>query len=188
MKIYPTPIEGLLVIEPQIFEDERGFFLESYQEDRYREAGITETFVQDNHSRSLKGVLRGMHYQIERPQSQILTVMRGKIYDACVDLRKTSPTFGQWYGVTLCDTGARQLYMAPGIAHGFCVLSDWADLHYKVTQKYDAQDEGGLLWNDPEIAIKWPISAPVVSDRDNLFPCFKDLARNQFPQIQSFET
>jgi len=188
MIISPTPIEGLLVIEPRVFGDERGFFLESFQQDRYREAGITEAFVQDNHSRSSKGVLRGMHYQIEHPQSQIVTVIRGSIFDACVDLRPKSLTFGQWYGVTLSDTGPRQLYMAAGIAHGFCVLSDLADLHYKVTQNYDAYDEGGLLWNDPDVAIQWPISDPKVSERDNLFARFKDLAPNQLPQTPRFET
>ena len=187
MKIFQTPIAGLLVIEPRVFEDERGLFFESYQQDRYRAAGIAEAFVQDNHSRSFKGVLRGVHYQIKRPQSQIVTVMRGSIFDACVDLRPSSPTFGQWYGVTLSDSGPRQLYMAPGIAHGFCVLSDFADLHYKVTQNYDAHDEGGLVWNDPDVGIQWPIPDPKVSKRDSNFSRFKDLDTHQLPQTPPLE-
>jgi len=188
MNISETPLKGLLVVEPRVYEDGRGFFLESFQKDRYFNVGITEAFVQDNHSRSSKGVLRGMHYQVKHPQAQILTVLRGRIFDACVDLRPNSKTFSQWYGVELSDTGPRQLYMAPGFAHGFCVLSDWADLHYKVTQNYDAHDEGGLVWNDPDIAIEWPIREPIVSDRDNAFSSFKDLAPHQLPQTPEFET
>ena len=182
MNVSDTPLDGLFVIEPHVFEDERGFFLESYQSDRYREFGMGDECVQDNLSRSIKGVLRGMHFQVKRPQSQFVTVMRGSIFDACVDLRPASPTYGQWYGVTLSDAGPRQLYMAPGIAHGFCVLSDVADLHYKVSLKYDPHDEGGLLWNDPDIGIEWPIHLPNVSERDNQFRCLKDLRPDQLPQ------
>lgn len=181
MKITATPLNGLLVIEPRCFQDERGFFLETYQEARYREAGITDVFVQDNQSRSIKGVLRGMHFQVKRPQAQIVTVMRGRIFDVGVDLRPASATFGQWYGVELSDAGPRQIYMAPGFAHGFCVLSDWADLHYKVSRNYDAHDEGGLLWNDPDVGIQWALAEPAVNLRDSNYPQLKDLSKGQVP-------
>jgi dTDP-4-dehydrorhamnose 3,5-epimerase len=178
MKIIQTPLEGFLVIEPDVYKDDRGFFLETYQEDRYHQAGITDKFVQDNHSRSVKGVLRGMHFQIKRPQAQIVTVMRGKIFDVVVDLRKKSKTFGQWHGVELgANIKARQVYMAPGFAHGFLVLSDFADLHYKVSGMYNPTDEGGLLWSDLDIDIKWPpISCKIkISDRDGCYPALKDI-------------
>lgn len=182
MKITQTPFEGLLLVEPRCFRDERGLFLETYQSGRYRAAGITELFVQDNQSRSAKGVLRGLHFQVKRPQAQIVTVMRGRVFDVAVDLRPESPTFGRWFGVNLNDEGPRQLYMAPGFAHGFLVLSDWADLHYKVSRFYDPEDEGGLLWNDPDVGIQWPGDAPQVTPRDAAYPKFKDLSQNQLPQ------
>jgi len=181
MLIKPTSINGLSVIEPKCFKDERGFFLETYRAERYHEAGILDDFVQDNQSRSAKGVLRGLHFQIERPQAQIVTVMRGHIYDVAVDLRSSSPTFGQWFGIELHDAGTRQIYMAPGFAHGFCVLSDWADLHYKVSRSYDASDEGGLHWADPDIGIVWPISNPIVTARDASYPRLNELALAQLP-------
>jgi dTDP-4-dehydrorhamnose 3,5-epimerase len=181
MLIKPTPLDGLLVIEPHCFQDERGFFLETYQAARYREAGIVDTFVQDNQSRSVKGVLRGMHFQIKRPQAQIVTVMRGRVFDVGVDLRPASPTFGQWFGVELSDAGPRQIYMAPGFAHGFCVLSDWADLHYKVSRNYDAHDEGGLNWSDPAVGIQWPIVNPTVTARDASYLNLTNLASAQLP-------
>lgn len=182
MKIIPTALEGVLLIEPACFQDDRGFFLESFQSSRYREAGIIDQFVQDNHSRSAHGVLRGLHFQMKRSQAQIVTVMRGRVFDAVVDLRPKSSTFGRWFGAELSDAGSRQIYMAPGFAHGFCVLSDWADLHYKVSQEYDPRDEGGVLWNDPDIGIQWPIRTPRVSSRDATFPLLKDLAAKHLPQ------
>lgn len=175
MIVESTPMEGLLVIEPKCYRDDRGFFMESYHEERYLKSGIKDKFVQDNHSRSKKNVLRGMHYQVKRPQAQIVTVMRGCIFDVCVDLRPNSPTFGEWFGTELSDDGSRQIYMAAGFAHGFCVLSDLADLHYKVDRLYDPKDEGGLLWNDPEVDIQWPVDDPHVSPRDNSYPLLKDL-------------
>jgi len=181
MNIKPTPLEGLLLIEPRCFQDERGFFLETFQSARYREAGISEQFVQDNQSRSAKGVLRGLHFQVKHPQAQIVTVMRGRVFDVGVDLRPASSTFGQWFGVELSDTGLRQLYMAPGFAHGFCVLSDWADLHYKVSRFYDHADEGGLLWSDPDVGIQWPTEAPLVTARDAAYPRIRDLSQAQLP-------
>jgi dTDP-4-dehydrorhamnose 3,5-epimerase len=170
MKAIKTPLEGFLVIEPDVYKDDRGFFLETYQEERYHQAEITDKFVQDNHSRSSKGVLRGMHFQVKKPQAQIVTVMRGKIFDVVVDLRKKSKTFGQWHGVELSENNkVRQVYMAPGFAHGFLVLSDFADLHYKVSGMYDPTDEGGLLWNDQDIAIEWPGNSFIISQRDSDF-------------------
>ena len=175
--------DGLLVIEPECFRNERGFFLENYQAPCYRATGIRKDFVQDNHSRSMKGALRGLHFQVKRPQSQLVTVMRGRIFDVAVDLRQPSPTFGRWFGAELSEDGPRQIYMAPGFAHGFCVLSDFADLHYKVSRIYDHADEGGLLWNDPEIGIRWPIEAPVISKRDGAYPRLRDLDRQRLPHI-----
>lgn len=176
MEVVAQPFPGILVMEPKCFADERGFFLESFERERYRTLGITEEFVQDNHSRSVGGVLRGMHFTKRKPQSQILTVMRGKIFDVVVDIRKGSPTFGQWFGAELSDAGPRQIYMAHGFAHGFCVLSDVADLHYKVSQRYDPSDEGGLVWNDEQVGINWPLFNPIVSDRDRKFLPLQDVS------------
>jgi dTDP-4-dehydrorhamnose 3,5-epimerase len=183
MQIEQPGLDGLLLIEPRCFRDERGFFLESYQEGRYRAAGIIDTFVQDNHSRSKRGVLRGFHFQVKRPQTQIVTVMRGQIFDVAVDLRHGSATFGRWFGAELSDQGPRQIYMAPGFAHGFCVLSDFADLHYKVSRIYDHADEGGLLWNDPDVGVRWPIDSPIVSRRDGAYPRLRDLKPDRLPHI-----
>ena len=175
MQVTACPLDGVLLIEPSIYSDERGFFLESFEKERYREIGIAEDFVQDNHSRSTRNVLRGLHFTREKSQSQILTVIRGKIFDVVVDIRKASPTFGQWFGIELSDEGPRQIYMAHGFAHGFCVLSDYADLHYKVSQRYDPSDEGGLIWNDRIVGIDWPIKTPLVSERDAQHSNFIDL-------------
>jgi dTDP-4-dehydrorhamnose 3,5-epimerase len=181
MIINTTPLNGLLVIEPKCFQDERGFFLETYQAERYHDAGIVDTFVQDNQSRSIKGVLRGMHFQVKRPQAQLVTVMRGRVFDVGVDLRPASPTFGKWFGEELHDAGPRQVYMPPGFAHGFCVLSDWADLHYKVGRNYDADDEGGLHWDDLDVGIQWPLGEPAVTARDASFPRLKELTASKLP-------
>jgi dTDP-4-dehydrorhamnose 3,5-epimerase len=183
MKIVEAGIPGLLLIEPDFRQDGRGFFLESFRRERYREIGIDDDFVQDNHSRSLRHVLRGLHFQVRHPQAQIVTVMRGRIYDATVDLRWRSAQFGKWFGVELSDEGPRQLYMAPGFAHGFCVLSDTADLHYKVSREYTGDDEGGLLWSDPEIGIRWPIDDPQISPRDATFPRLRDIPRDRLPHF-----
>ena len=175
IKVKSTSLEGFLVIEPNCFKDERGFFLETYQEDIYKAAGITEKFVQDNQSRSMKGVIRGMHFQVNRPQAQIVTIMRGSVFDVGVDLRQNSPTFGKWHGVELSDSGQRQVYMAPGIAHGFCVLSDLADLHYKVSRFYEPDDECGMVWNDSEVNIDWPSITPLIHQRDATFQSLSQL-------------
>lgn len=181
-------MDGLLVITPQVFADSRGSFAESFHEARYRDAGIAGPFVQDNLSRSIKGVLRGMHYQIRRPQAQLLTVLRGRIFDVVVDLRPASPTFSQWFGVELSDDGERQVYMAPGFAHGFYVLSDIADLHYKVSRPYDPHDEGGLRWDDPTVGITWPSGTPLLGPRDAAFPLLTALGAESLPHDPPMES
>ena len=175
IKVKSTSLEGFLIVEPNCYKDERGFFLETYQEDIYKAAGITEKFVQDNQSRSMKGVIRGMHFQVNRPQAQIVTIMRGSVFDVGVDLRQNSPTFGKWHGVELSDSGQRQVYMAPGIAHGFCVLSDLGDLHYKVSRFYEPDDECGMAWNDSEVNIDWPSITPLIHQRDATYQSLSQL-------------
>ena len=175
IKVKKTSLEGFLIVELETFKDNRGFFLEIFQEKKYEEAGIMDKFVQENQSRSSKGVLRGMHFQVKRPQAQILTVMRGCIFDVGVDLRQNSSTFGQWYGVELSDIGQRQVYMVPGIAHGFCVLSDLADLHYKVSRFYDPDDECGMIWNDSKVNIDWPSITPLIHQRDASYQSLSQL-------------
>ena len=175
IKVKNTSLEGFLIVEPNCYKDDRGFFLETYQEDVYKAAGITDKFVQDNQSRSIKGVIRGMHFQVNRPQAQIVTIMRGLVFDVGVDLRQNSPTFGRWHGVELSDVGQRQVYMAPGIAHGFCVLSDLADLHYKVSRFYDPDDECGMVWNDSEVNIDWPSITPLIHQRDATYQSLSQL-------------
>ena len=184
MKVIETGMEGFLVIEPDVFSDERGFFLETFQSDKYKIAGIIDSFVQDNQSRSTRGILRGLHFLVRQPQAQLITVLRGRVFDVGVDLRPESRTFGQWFGVELSDSGgARQIYMAPGFAHGFCVLSDFADLHYKTSLIYNPEDEGGLVYNDPKIGIEWPISNPSLSNRDLEYPCLCELSLDQLPHV-----
>ena len=175
MNVTEIALDGILLIEPKIYSDKRGFFLENYEKNRYESIGIKEEFVQDNHSRSVKNVLRGLHFTKNKHQSQILTVMRGKIFDVVVDIRRDSTTFGQWFGTELSDDNISQIYMPHGFAHGFCVLSDCVDLHYKVSQPYNVDDEGGLRWNDPEIGIKWNINAPIISERDDCHPLLEEL-------------
>ena len=166
MKVSKCKLDGILLIEPKLYPDDRGFFLESFEQKKYQDLGVTEEFIQDNHSRSQKNVLRGLHFTKNKPQAQILTVIRGKIFDVVVDIRKNSHTFGLWFGTELSSEGTRQIYMPHGFAHGFCVLSDFADLHYKVSHRYDSNDDGGLIWNDDQIKIDWPIKNPIVSLKD----------------------
>lgn len=183
MRVQSTGFAGLKLIEPRCFSDERGFFLEAFHAKRYGDNGITDRFVQDNHSRSRKGVLRGLHFQVKNPQAQIVTVIRGHIFDVAVDLRRDSSSFGRWYGVELSDKGPRQIYMAPGFAHGFCVLSEFADLHYKVSRFYDQDDEGGVIWNDQDVGIRWPTKKPIVSARDSSYPQLRKLDRKRLPHV-----
>ena len=167
MKISHSKLKGCVIIEPQVFGDERGFFLETFQGVRYeQEAGIDLPFVQDNHSRSARGVLRGLHFQKTKPQGKLVRVVRGEVYDVAVDIREGSATFGEWEGVTLSEDNKKQLWVPPGFAHGFVVLSDTADFEYKCTDYYDPSDEGCILWSDPDLDISWPITNPVLSTKD----------------------
>jgi dTDP-4-dehydrorhamnose 3,5-epimerase len=176
MNVIPTKLKDCVIIEPKVFGDHRGFFLETFQADRYREqAGITLPFVQDNHSRSAKGVLRGLHFQKTKPQGKLVRVVSGEVYDVAVDIRQDSPSFGQWEGVILSEENKRQLWVPPGFAHGFLVLSDTADFEYKCTDYYDPGDEGSLVWNDPAMAITWPLDKPTLSDKDSKAPTFAEL-------------
>ena len=156
IKVTKTPIEGLYIIEPTVHGDERGYFVETYNERDMREAGLNMRFVQDNQSMSVKGVLRGLHFQITHPQGKLVRVIRGEVFDVAVDLRKDSPTYGQWFGDILSEENGRQMYIAEGFAHGFLVLSDKAEFCYQVTDFYDPADESGIAWNDPGIGIRWP--------------------------------
>ena len=167
MKISHSKLEGCVIIEPRVFGDERGFFLETFQAVRYeQEAGIDVPFVQDNHSRSAMGVLRGLHFQKTKPQGKLVRVVRGEVYDVAVDIRKGSATFGQWKGVILSEDNKKQFWVPPGFAHGFVVVSTTADLEYKCTDYYDPSDEGSILWSDPDLDIPWPIANPVLSAKD----------------------
>ena len=175
MKVIETALPGVLIIEPKVFGDHRGFFLETFQVDRYREAGITLPFVQDNHSRSQRGVLRGLHFQKTRPQGKLVSVSRGAVYDVAVDIDPASATCGKFVGVELNDENHRQLWIPPGYAHGFCVVSDVADFQYKCTDYYFPGDEGGLIWNDPDVGIPWPIAEPQLSGKDLKNPRLREL-------------
>jgi len=167
MKISHSKLKGCVIIEPRVFGDERGFFLETFQAVRYeQEAGIDLPFVQDNHSRSARGVLRGLHFQKTKPQGKLVRVVRGEVYDVAVDIREGSATFGEWEGVTLSEDNKKQFWVPPGFAHGFVVLSDTADFEYKCTDYYDPSDEGCILWSDPDLDIPWPIANPVLSTKD----------------------
>lgn len=177
-RIRETALPGVLVIEPVVHGDSRGFFLETWKDNQYRDFGIRETFVQDNHSRSGKNVLRGVHLQRKNPQGKLVRVARGAVYDVAADINPRSPTFRRWVGVELNDTNLWQLYVPPGYAHGFCVLSDMVDFLYKVTAYYDRADEIGVRWDDPDLAIAWPIQTPLLSERDKMLPLLRDLPGN----------
>ena len=175
MQVTQTAIDGVLIIQPKVFGDERGFFLETFQAQRYADAGIKETFVQDNHSHSARGVLRGLHFQKENPQGKLVQVTAGQVFDVAVDIRQGSSTFGQWVGILLDSEQHQQFYVPAGCAHGFCVVSEFADFHYKCTDYYRPEDEGSLLWNDPAIGIEWPIDNPTLSAKDQQAGLLKDL-------------
>lgn len=169
MKFTPTTIPEVILIESRIFEDERGFFLETYRQQQFHSAGITADFVQDNHSGSYQYALRGLHYQIEQPQGKLVRAVAGEIYDVAVDIRRSSPTFGHWVGFVLSAENKLQLWVPPGFAHGFLVLSEWAEIFYKASDYYAPQHERTLLWNDPQIGIDWPLkpgNQPVLSPKD----------------------
>jgi dTDP-4-dehydrorhamnose 3,5-epimerase len=166
MHIESTALPGVMIVEPRVFSDARGYFLETFQKRRYEEAGLACDFVQDNQSRSTRGTLRGLHYQIQHAQGKLVWVVRGEVFDVAVDLRRRSATFGRWVGVSLSAENKRQLYIPPGFAHGFCVVSDEADFFYKCTDYYHPESERTVLWNDPALAIEWPVREPLVSDKD----------------------
>ncbi len=177
MNVIQTAIPGVLIIEPKVFGDHRGFFLETFQADRYRQAGIDMPFVQDNHSRSGKHVLRGLHLQRTKPQGKLVRVVRGAVFDVAVDVRSGSPTFGKWVGVELSEDNKRQFWVPPGLDHGFLTLTDTVDFEYKCTDYYDPSDEMCLLWNDPDVGIEWPAQAPQLSAKDAVGVRLKDLWR-----------
>jgi dTDP-4-dehydrorhamnose 3,5-epimerase len=169
MQITPTAIPEVVLIEPRVFQDDRGFFLETFQVRKYAAAGITQPMVQDNHSGSRHGVLRGLHYQIHKPQGKLVSVVAGEVFDVAVDLRRSSPTFGRWVGVTLSAKNHRQLWVPAGFAHGFYTVSEWAEVIYKVTDFYDPSSERTLIWNDPQIGVTWPLAdgrEPLLSPKD----------------------
>lgn len=185
MKFIETSLPGCIVIEPQVFGDSRGFFYESYNEAKYREAGIDRHFVQSNVSRSARGVLRGLHYQWPQPQGKLVSVLEGEVYDVAVDIRRGSPTFGQWAGVMLTAANHRHFWIPEGFAHGFCVVSEYATFSYQCTDLYNAQADGGVRWNDPAIGIDWPITEPLLSDKDGKAPLLADIAEVRLPEYKA---
>lgn len=176
MKFLPAAIPGVVVIEPDVHKDPRGFFLETYHAEKYRAGGIADVFVQDNQSRSTGGTIRGLHLQLKRPQGKLIRVIEGEIFDVAVDVRRGSPAFGKWVGIMLSAANFRQCYIPKGFAHGFAVVSDVAQVEYKCTDIYDAASEIGIAWDDPAIGITWPVSNPVLSDRDRRHPRLADIA------------
>ena len=177
MEFVQTPIQGVMLIKPKVWGDSRGYFVETWQKERYEAAGINFPFVQDNHSKSSYGILRGLHFQKSFPQGKLVSVSLGSVFDVAVDIRRDSPTFGQWYGAKLTQENQRQLWIAPGLAHGFVVTSETAHFHYKCTERYHPEDEGSIRWNDPELNVAWPISAPKLSAKDESAPFFAELKR-----------
>jgi dTDP-4-dehydrorhamnose 3,5-epimerase len=175
VRFLQTPIPGVIQIEPVVHRDARGFFLETYHEARYREGGIRETFVQDNHSRSGKGTLRGLHAQSPNPQGKLIRVIEGEIWDVAVDVRRGSPAYGRFFAAKLTAAGFEQLYLPPGLAHGFLVISEVAQVEYKCTRPYDPKAEFSIAWNDPDLGIPWPTSSPILSEKDRQAPRLRDV-------------
>ena len=174
MNVIPTELPGVLIIEPKVFGDARGFFMETWQAERYAEAGIQEPFVQDNCSRSSRGILRGLHFQEPKPQGKLVHVLNGAVLDVAVDIRRGSPHFGKWVAVELNDQNRRQLWVPPGFAHGFCVLSETADFLYKCTELYAPEHDRGIAWDDPDLGIPWTVKEPKLSPKDAALPRLKD--------------
>lgn len=177
-----TGLDGVTLCVPEVFRDARGFFQECYHAAKYMDGGIRAVFVQDNRSRSAKGVLRGLHYQLHKPQSKLISCVRGEIFDVAVDIRRDSPTFGQWSGAVLSEENCHQLFIPGGFAHGFCVLSEVAEIFYKCSEFYDPRDDRGVRWNDPALKIVWPVSDPVLSAKDAQLPF---LTEAELPLFQS---
>lgn len=185
VNIKELSLPGVFLIEPVCFKDHRGFFMETYHLQKYRDAGIDQAFVQDNHSHSSRGVLRGLHYQLKRPQGKLIYAVTGTIFDVAVDIRRGSPTFGQWTGAELSADNKRQIYIPQGFAHGFVVLSPSADVIYKCTDLYAPGDEYGVLWSDPDIGINWPLDTTVLSQKDLENPRLKDIPQKKLPVYQA---
>lgn len=183
MNIIKTSLEGILIIKPNVFEDKRGFFMETYNQNRYNDFGIDATFVQDNLSYSQKKTVRGLHYQIKHPQAKLVQVISGEIFDVAVDIRLGSPTFGKWTGIRLSSENRRQVFIPEGFAHGFCVMSEFAIFYYKCSDFYMPNDEGGIIWSDPDIGIKWPVEDPIVSEKDKQFQKLFALTPEQIPSL-----
>ena len=183
MNVIETVIPDIMIIDPEIFEDSRGFFMETFHEQKFSDRGLPVRFAQDNHSYSVKGTLRGLHYQLKYPQGKLVRVVRGEVYDVAVDIRVGSPYFGRWVGEILSEQNRRQIYIPPGFAHGFCVLSDCADFLYKCTEIYEPQDDYGILWNDPDIGITWPELDYIISKKDQRHLCLEDL-KSKLPQYK----
>lgn len=175
MQILPTELPGVVLIEPDVYRDQRGFFLETYHQRRYQAAGFSEVFVQDNLSYSVRNTLRGLHTQVHRAQGKLIRVLIGQMFDVAVDIRVGSPTFKRWVGVVLSADDSLQLYIPPGFAHGFCVLSDFAYVEYKCTDFYDASDELTIRWDDPDMGIEWPVWSPIISTKDRSAPPLREL-------------
>jgi dTDP-4-dehydrorhamnose 3,5-epimerase len=169
VNVIPTQLAGVVIIEPRVFSDPRGFFFESYRADRYGQAGMPP-FVQDNHSCSARGTIRGLHYQLQRPQGKLLRAVHGSVFDVAVDIRRGSPHFGRWVGVELSAENKRQLFVPAGFAHGFCVTSEVAEVEYKCTDFYAPDDEHGVIWNDPSVGVEWPVNDPILSSKDRQLP------------------
>lgn len=187
MNIIKTKLPGVMVIEPKVFGDKRGFFLETFRNDALQASGIDVQFVQDNHSRSSKGVLRGLHYQMTQTQAKLVRVASGSVFDVAVDVRYGAPTFGQWFGTQLDEDNMRMLYVPAGFAHGFVVLSEYADFIYKCSDYYHPESEQGIAWNDPDIAINWEIENVSLSDKDKKNPALKDQPPENLPSFQDFK-
>jgi dTDP-4-dehydrorhamnose 3,5-epimerase len=181
VNVIETDLPGVLILEPRVFGDERGFFMEGYNARRYAEAGLPERFVQDNLSLSARGVLRGLHFQNPSPQGKLVSVLQGEVFDVAVDIRLGSPTFGRWTGVTLSAENRRQFYVPPDFAHGFVVTGETALFHYKCTAYYDPSAEGTVLWNDPQIGIEWPDEEPTLSEKDRTAPTLGETPRERLP-------
>lgn len=186
MNVVQTKLPGVLIFEPKVFSDGRGFFLETYSDRRYAEAGVKESFVQDNVSFSEKGVLRGLHFQHPQSQGKLVQVLSGSVFDVAVDIRRGSETFGKWVMAELSGNNHRQMYIPSGIAHGFCVLSDTAMFSYKCTAYYNQAAENGIIWNDPDINIDWPVEKPVLSDKDMALKRLKDIPLEMLPSRENY--
>lgn len=184
MKFTEMSLPGVVLIEPDVFKDDRGFFMETHHQKKYAKEGIKKVFVQDNYSHSQKGVIRGLHYQLRHPQDKLVYVITGEIFDVAVDIRHGSPTFGKWVGTLLSAENKCQIFVPEGFAHGFCILSETADVLYKCTDFYSPGDELGVLWSDPTIGIDWSVEAPILSPKDSQYPGLKEISEDLLPSYK----